>query len=400
MSKRRCNPTTKNSEVAQSSSNDETSSNKPSGNKNKAQNTVIHTPPLVNMQLRKRPLIEYSAKKIEIDIPASYTPPLISIQVRKRPVIEPSCSSNRMTCNNSLAVWSDNVHDESLGTDSIHIEYEGLTPVKSIEEMQKSPTSDSKLPLNEACNIPNLHTLSREITINSLAEVQNILESSTTPHSKLTLNKACNIPCPPAFSRANTINSLALNEFDKKNPDLNLNFDGYENCLMSDENDDFEIEGSILTSSVSHFSTNTNGYLPVERDETPNQVAIKFGACTDFGRITKTNLSPQVDSRQVSVQFTDTDVLLGRGGMTNKHPGNQKFRDLVDKVKPMYHGYQTKAKKKDVSQLVVDDIQQSGGRFLKNLRKDINSPDEWVIARPDEARKKASQALREARSKK
>lgn len=98
------------------------------------------------------------------------------------------------------------------------------------------------------------------------------------------------------------------------------------------------------------------------------------------------------------VPFSDKDVLLGRGGMTNKHPGNQSFRRLVEDTKPMYKGYSSKTKKKEVSQLVVDDIEQRGGNFLKKrrkLRKDPDSPYEWVIASPDEARKKASQALRE-----
>lgn len=101
---------------------------------------------------------------------------------------------------------------------------------------------------------------------------------------------------------------------------------------------------------------------------------------------------------KVVVRFSDKDVLLGRGGMTNKHPGNQSFRRLVEETKPMYKGYSSKTKKKEVSQLVVDDIEQRGGNFLKKrrkLRKDPDSPYEWVIASPDEARKKASQALRE-----
>jgi len=93
--------------------------------------------------------------------------------------------------------------------------------------------------------------------------------------------------------------------------------------------------------------------------------------------------------------INNNDVLLGRGGMTNKHTGNQAFRKLVKDTKSMYKGYTTKAYKTKTSELVVQYIQAKGGRFLKNIRNSTDSSDKWVVASPEEARKKASQALRE-----
>lgn len=90
---------------------------------------------------------------------------------------------------------------------------------------------------------------------------------------------------------------------------------------------------------------------------------------------------------------TDKDVLLGRGGMTNNHAGNKRYREEVQKLKPWYQSLDTKQQKKELSQLMVDYVRDYGGRFLQ---KD-NITQQWVEASPQAARKKASQALRESK---
>ncbi len=92
---------------------------------------------------------------------------------------------------------------------------------------------------------------------------------------------------------------------------------------------------------------------------------------------------------------TDLDVLLGRGGLTNNHAGNIRYREEVEKVKPMYFSCLTKSEKKEVSELLVAYVQDYGGRFLE---KDPETK-EWVLASETAARKKASQALRETKWK-
>jgi len=91
--------------------------------------------------------------------------------------------------------------------------------------------------------------------------------------------------------------------------------------------------------------------------------------------------------------ITDEDVLLGRGGLTNMHRGNQSFKAFVEEVKPIYNTFTTKANKKEISLLLVEHIEQKGGRFSKKISSD--SKDEWIVAERGEARKKACQALRE-----
>eukprot|EP00558_Chaetoceros_sp_UNC1202_P008639 CAMPEP_0197246562 /NCGR_PEP_ID=MMETSP1429-20130617/15660_1 /TAXON_ID=49237 /ORGANISM="Chaetoceros sp., Strain UNC1202" /LENGTH=270 /DNA_ID=CAMNT_0042707251 /DNA_START=27 /DNA_END=839 /DNA_ORIENTATION=+ len=92
---------------------------------------------------------------------------------------------------------------------------------------------------------------------------------------------------------------------------------------------------------------------------------------------------------------TGVDVLLGRGGQTNNHPGNVKYREQVERTKAFYQDCTTKEEKKRVSQLLVDYVHDYGGRFLVKSRE----ADGWVLADPSVARKKASQALRENKAR-
>jgi len=99
----------------------------------------------------------------------------------------------------------------------------------------------------------------------------------------------------------------------------------------------------------------------------------------------------------------DHDVLLGRGGGTNSHPGNVKFRELVKNHKKRYLAA-TKMDKPKVAKEVVDLWRQLDppGRFLtpsseppKGPRSPRDGPKVWVEVDEKEARKKASQCLRE-----
>eukprot|EP00548_Thalassiothrix_antarctica_P012234 CAMPEP_0194155048 /NCGR_PEP_ID=MMETSP0152-20130528/62990_1 /TAXON_ID=1049557 /ORGANISM="Thalassiothrix antarctica, Strain L6-D1" /LENGTH=341 /DNA_ID=CAMNT_0038861605 /DNA_START=72 /DNA_END=1097 /DNA_ORIENTATION=+ len=84
------------------------------------------------------------------------------------------------------------------------------------------------------------------------------------------------------------------------------------------------------------------------------------------------------------------DVLCGRGGETNHHPGNVQYRGLVKKYQRLY----LKAKRRDkpkIARLIVDTVRRRSGRFLK---KDSTSGS-WKDVGNNKAREKTSQALRE-----
>jgi len=88
------------------------------------------------------------------------------------------------------------------------------------------------------------------------------------------------------------------------------------------------------------------------------------------------------------------DVLSGRGGRINSHPGNVQFRQLVNKYKHVYLSKQTKKLEKvNIADKIVKAIRSMDppGRFLKEDTR-IQM---WVEIGDQRARKKAGQAMRE-----
>ncbi len=86
----------------------------------------------------------------------------------------------------------------------------------------------------------------------------------------------------------------------------------------------------------------------------------------------------------------EDDVLSGRGGGTNSHPGNRYFRELINTHRYEY----LRAKKNDkphISRSIVNVIRAKKGRFLKKDEDDGL----WYEIGDDLAREKTSQALRQ-----
>ena len=86
------------------------------------------------------------------------------------------------------------------------------------------------------------------------------------------------------------------------------------------------------------------------------------------------------------------DVLCGRGGVTNNHVGNKRFRSLVATYQPVYLTCR-KIEKSIVAKNIVDIVHQYGGRFLKKQGTRRNFF--WMEADMKKAIEKTSQALRE-----
>ena len=104
----------------------------------------------------------------------------------------------------------------------------------------------------------------------------------------------------------------------------------------------------------------------------------------------KDDSDPIPASTEGTTTFNDADVLSGRGGGTNVHPGNRQFRDLINMHRRAY----LKARKNDkpaISRAIVRTIRDANGRFL---RKDEKSG-LWFEIGDDAAREKTSQALRQ-----
>mmetsp|Transcript_2271 Transcript_2271/g.3517 ORF Transcript_2271/g.3517 Transcript_2271/m.3517 type:complete len:159 (+) Transcript_2271:144-620(+) len=91
----------------------------------------------------------------------------------------------------------------------------------------------------------------------------------------------------------------------------------------------------------------------------------------------------------------DNDVLSGRGGGVNSHPGNKRYRDLVISVKAEYLSPRTrKMQKSHIAANIVRMIRQQSdppGRFLKMDA----STGMWHEIGDKSAFRKTGQALRE-----
>ena len=92
-----------------------------------------------------------------------------------------------------------------------------------------------------------------------------------------------------------------------------------------------------------------------------------------------------------AVEPTDDDVLFGRGGYSNQHPGNIRFREKAMELRPWYEAATTtKEEKYRISELLVESVKSEGHRFLEKGEDGL-----WHEVVGNGARKKASQALRE-----
>jgi len=97
------------------------------------------------------------------------------------------------------------------------------------------------------------------------------------------------------------------------------------------------------------------------------------------------------DPQEFVDEVRDNDILCGRGGKSNHHPGNKKYRLVISRMKMNYRKIGSKMLKTDLSRAIVEHVYGYGGRFLK-YDKDSSK---YAVLSPAESRKKTSQALRE-----
>ncbi|GKY94858.1 hypothetical protein MPSEU_000450700 [Mayamaea pseudoterrestris] len=78
-------------------------------------------------------------------------------------------------------------------------------------------------------------------------------------------------------------------------------------------------------------------------------------------------MSPD-NSAELVEEPKEVDVLCGRGGMSNHHPGNEWYRRLIRSNRPLYRAC-PKHTKLLVSKAIVQAVEQQGGRFLEKDKK-------------------------------
>jgi hypothetical protein len=163
------------------------------------------------------------------------------------------------------------------------------------------------------------------------------------------------------------------------------------NSAITDDYDDRLVRAAISTSTdddIDDFNdeTETSEGDENQNNDSPTEARMVNGE--DWNHITKPGLH---------------DVLLGRGGGTNNHSGNIKFRKLVNEHKMRYLACSKVEKPKVARQVVILWRKlDPPGRFL--ARKDETkrgpgsvkaSDNVWFEVGDKKAREKASQCLRE-----
>jgi len=111
---------------------------------------------------------------------------------------------------------------------------------------------------------------------------------------------------------------------------------------------------------------------------------------------TKAGTTGGTGNRIPNSNITEHDVLSGRGGATNHHPGNVRFRYLVKKFQGDYIRA-TRKEKPTIAMSIVNEVRNNGGRFVKQVdgASNIHSETMWMELGDKKAREKTSQALRE-----
>lgn len=109
--------------------------------------------------------------------------------------------------------------------------------------------------------------------------------------------------------------------------------------------------------------------------------------------ITTTACETTTTSNPMDLNISQNDVLCGRGGLTNHHPGNGFFRRLVRRKQEAYL-LAPNMEKAGIAKEIVGIVRSLDppGRFLK---KDLKNSGVWVDIGYRKARENTSQALRE-----
>jgi hypothetical protein len=130
----------------------------------------------------------------------------------------------------------------------------------------------------------------------------------------------------------------------------------------------------------------------------PNKASLKYVRQEET--YSKLSLYQDWPLTGIVIPHPQNDVLFGRGGKTNHHSGNIRYRSWVDdKYRSLYETCSTKSQKTNVAMQLIQDwrLRQTcapPGRFLKFNDKEGT----WDDVGDRRAREKTSQALRESKT--
>lgn len=107
------------------------------------------------------------------------------------------------------------------------------------------------------------------------------------------------------------------------------------------------------------------------------------------------DLEPEVATSSVECPpgIKQQDVLCGRDRLSHSHPGNKRFRVIIEMNREAYQNAPNRETKTNLTIQIVEMIRQCDGRFLKQNE----TTKEWEDVGDNYAREKVSHALRSAK---
>jgi len=145
---------------------------------------------------------------------------------------------------------------------------------------------------------------------------------------------------------------------------------------------------NIFDDQMPVLSTNNTSYAPKSSAANVKSNTSPSSSLKSGGSKKKKKKRRELDET-VAIDPTDDDVLFGRGGYTNSHPGNIRYRAKALELRPWYEA-SSKEEKYNISELLIESVKAEGGRFLEKGKDGL-----WHEVLYNGARKKASQQLRE-----
>lgn len=223
-------------------------------------------------------------------------------------------------------------------------------------------TSYSNESINEVCSSTASLSVSSSNPIREYDSPTVVSYSSSTAHSD-------------QFDDApeESVPSISLRKQPPQTPSMNP-LEALAMACAAENNHQPSGSTGVTKGTGTGTSASTNINIKNERPQSPTELTAEGSQSTSF-------------------QISQSDVLCGRGGLTNHHPGNVFFRRLV-RIKQESYLRASKREKAGVAREIVDVIRNlsPSGRFLK---KDTKNPGMWIEIGDRKAREKTSQALRE-----
>jgi hypothetical protein len=197
------------------------------------------------------------------------------------------------------------------------------------------------------------------------------------------------------FTANDTLKSLAVvppsNSFMPKTDIRNVPL---KSCDMG-----FEIRATAANHEAKHNIVKSENVPMTEKEKEDLVFSHALIYDTNFSRNLHAILSSSEKMNGVTFvgdhEITDADILSGRGGKSNHHVGNKRFRHLVSEMKSMYRSAGQKTDKTALSRGIIEYVHSYRGRFL--IQDGTANDRQWRVMTTMEARKKTSQALRETK---